>query len=192
MHDDTHSVPDTGDEIRLEEEVSDTDPSLAIQKLDRLRQELKTAKDERDEYLAGWQRAKADFVNTRKELLASTKDIEKEIARRVLEDFLPILDTFSLARGNTEAWEKVDANWRQGIEHIERMFVETLSAHGLTPFGEIGEHFNPEKYHAVATVLVDDPEKDHTVIEVLKPGYSMAGQVIRPAEVKVGAYERKE
>jgi molecular chaperone GrpE len=190
MKDDTNSVPSTDEDISLEEESEDT-PSLPTQKLARLEEALKKCKEERDEYLSGWQRAKADFVNSRKETQSGLKGLEKEITAKLLGDFLPVLDTFSIAKSNKEAWEKVDANWRQGVEHIEKMLTETLASHGLETFGEVGEEFSPEKYHALASVPVSESE-DHTVVEVIKPGYRMNGQIIRPAEVKVGEFRSEK
>lgn len=190
MKDDTNSVPSTDEDISLEEESEDT-PSLPTQKLARLEEALKKCKEERDEYLNGWQRAKADFVNSHKETQSTFKGLEKEITAKILSDFLPVLDTFSMARANKEAWEKVDANWRQGVEHIEKMLREILASNGLETFGEVGEEFSPEKYHALASVPVSEME-DHTVVEVIKPGYRMNGQIIRPAEVKVGEFQSEK
>lgn len=186
--DDTRPVPDTGDDISLEKESEDA-PSLPTQKLARLEEELKKCKEERDEYLNGWQRARADFANSRKETQILFKGLEKEIAAKILGDFLPVLDTFGMAKANKEAWEKVDANWRQGVEHIEKMLMETLESHGLKTFGEVGEDFSPEIHHALASVPVIESE-DHKVVEVIKPGYKMNEQIIRPAEVKVGEFKR--
>jgi molecular chaperone GrpE len=83
-----------------------------------LREKLKKAIAEKQEYMDGWQRSKAEFINARKRDEESRKEIIKFANEGLLMDIVPVLDSFTMAFSNKEAWEKVDQNWRIGVEHI--------------------------------------------------------------------------
>jgi molecular chaperone GrpE (heat shock protein) len=61
---------------------------------------------------SGWQRAKADLLNARKRDEEEKKEYIKFANERMIEDLLPVLQSFDMAMGNKEAWEKADKNWR--------------------------------------------------------------------------------
>ena len=50
----------------------------------------------------------------------------------------------------------------------------------------MGETFDPKHHEAIGTVLTDDPEQDHKILEVIQKGYILFGKIIRPAKVKIG------
>lgn len=166
-------------------ELTEEGSSLQGASVTKLKKALALCQTEKAEYLSGWQRARADFANLRKdegEVLARTKELAK---LEILRDILPVVDIFDLAMANKEAWEKVDKNWRVGVEHIYRELEQALSRHSLVSFGTIGESFDPKEHHALKEEGVSE-EKDHTVIEVLKRGWRLGERIIRPAEVVVG------
>jgi len=155
----------------------------------KLREEIKKLRAEKEEYLTGWQRAKADYVNLQKEEEGKRKEMRGFIMGTLVEDLLPVLDSFDMAFANKEAWEKVDPNWRNGVEYIHQQFLRVLGDNNVTPINQTGVSFEPTIHESVETVPTDDQSKDHTIATVIQSGYKMGERVIRPARVKV--WEKK-
>ena len=59
------------------------------------------------------------------------KELRAHITAGFVEDLLPTLDSFDMAFANKEAWEKVDANWRAGVEYIYQQLVRTVEDYGV-------------------------------------------------------------
>ncbi|MBI3306174.1 nucleotide exchange factor GrpE, partial [Candidatus Nomurabacteria bacterium] len=114
-----------------------------IKKLQKLKLELKACRKEKEEYLTGWQKERADFANYKK-LEDDRKAMFSEVVReRILSRFLAVIDSFNMAFANKEAWEKVDANWRRGVEHIYSQMNGIFEEYGVKPVGTLGEAFDP-------------------------------------------------
>ncbi|HEY4478245.1 MAG TPA: nucleotide exchange factor GrpE, partial [Candidatus Paceibacterota bacterium] len=91
------------DEITIEpEEESGADT------IKNLREKLKKALAEKQEYLDNWQRDKADFINARKRDEEAQKDFLRFSNENIITELIPVLDSFNMAMGNKEAWEKAD------------------------------------------------------------------------------------
>lgn len=159
------------------------------QKIKKLRDELKTCRSAKEAYLAGWQRAKADLVNLRRQEEARRADLLRHGEERILLDLIPALDSFDMAFSNKEAWEKADTNWRKGVEYIHSQLLSVLRQYGCEPFSPEGESFDPSRHDSIESVPVEDRERDHTIVTVLQKGYLCRGKVIRPAKVTVGEYK---
>lgn len=157
----------------------------------KLKKELKQLKEEKKEYLDGWQRARAELANLKKQH-AEEKKLFTILGREAfLLDIFPILDNFEAAFSNKEAWEKVDKNWRVGIEHIYNQFIKILEENGIEQIGEVGESFDEKLHSSTGSVETKDKEKDHTVAEIIQSGYKLSEKIIREAKVKVFEYEIK-
>lgn len=161
-------------------------------KIKKLREEIEKLRKERDEYLIGWQRAKADYINQSKNYLEERAELLKSAARKTITGILPTLDTYDLAKGNSETWNAVDANWRMGIEYIFQQLYTSLENEGLKKFGAVGDMFNPNLHQSIEAIPVSDKIKDGTVVAVLQSGYMLHEKVIRPAKVNVGVYKEQE
>lgn len=160
-------------------------------KIKKLREEIEKLRKERDEYLIGWQRAKADYINQSKNHLEERSELLKSAARKTITGILPTLDTYDLAKANTEAWNTVDANWRTGIEYIFQQLYTSLESEGLKKFGAVGDTFDPNLHQSIEAIPVSDKIKDGTVVAVLQSGYMLHEKVIRPAKVNVGIYKEE-
>ncbi len=152
-------------------------------KMQKLRDELEKTKAERQEYLDGWQRCKADSVNTRKDLLANAEKQGMRAKEGLIEDIIPALDGFDMAAGSP-AWESVDAGWRSGIDQIRNQLLDVLQRHGVERFGKVGDQFDHALHEAVEE-RDDMPGEAGTVARILRYGYKIGSRVIRPAQVIV-------
>ena len=179
-------------EIVLEEETEDENSFAgkdALSEIKKLKEKLKICEAEKSEYLDGWQRAKADFVNARKDEEMRRADFVKFANRAFVLQFLDLADSFDRAMADKTAWEAVDKNWRLGVEYIYGKLMEILKNQGVEPFNSIGEKLNLGRHEAVGEVPIDTIEKDGIIMEESAKGYTLLGIVVRPAQVKVGKYE---
>ncbi len=170
---------------------SDLDDSVvaeenALEMIKKLKDKLKKAEAEKQEYLTGWQRAKADLVNARKRDEADKQEFMKYANERLIEGIIPVLESFDMAMGNKEAWEKVDKNWRVGVEYIYSQLKKVLADSGLVEVNPSGEMFDINRDEATEYVPVDDPKDHHKIVAVIQKGYILNGRPLRPPKVKVG------
>ncbi len=161
------------------------------EKISGLKEKLKKCSAERKEYLDGWQRAKADFLNFKRGEEKSKDDFVKFAKESLINELIPTLDSFITAFSNKEAWEKTDKNWRVGIEYIYSQLLTALKANGLEEISPGQETFDPFKHDCVETVPVPDKKMDGIILETVRNGYGLNGKVVRAAKVKVGEFQDK-
>jgi molecular chaperone GrpE len=178
------------DVLENEEELVELDESgeelSQKDKLKKLKESLKEEQKKSKEYLDGWQRARADLVNKEKQLQVEKIEIYKQANSGLLEDLIPALDSYEMARKNETVWESVDKNWRLGIEYIFSNLSSTLESYGLKKIEvKIGDSFDVNKMQAVEEITIDDISKDHTVAEIIQSGYILNDKILREVKVKV-------
>lgn len=156
----------------------------------KLREELKTARKEKEEYLTGWQRAKADYVNLQKELDLARINVSIVTKEKMVDKLLPALDSFEMAFSNKEHWEKIDKDWQNGITSIYQQLINGLISSGIEKIDRIEVPFDPSIHQSISVVDTDDQDKDHTVEKVLQVGYKIGERVIRPAKVTIYEYKK--
>jgi len=170
-HDSAHS-----EDIELADEEA-----LSSQKLKDLRDTLKACESEKMASLENLQRAKADFLNSRRRLDEQSAIDKERAAERVIIDFLPLVDSFELALGNGEVGE--EASWVKGITAMQSQFLSILKNYGVKEIEATGKQFNPYEHEAVASRKGEAGEEHGTVLQVLQKGYKRGDTVIRPARV---------
>lgn len=156
----------------------------------KLREEIKTLRKNKEEYLTGWQRAKADYVNLQKELDFARINVSILAKEKMAEKLLPSLDSFDMAFGNTEHFETLDKEWRIGITSIYSQLIKGLEDSGIEKIDEKDVPFDPNIHQSISVVHTDDESKDHTVEKILSVGYKIGDRIIRPAKVTI--YEHKK
>ncbi|MFA6095484.1 MAG: nucleotide exchange factor GrpE [Candidatus Paceibacterota bacterium] len=151
--------------------------------------ELEKVRAERDEYLAGWQRAKADAANAQKRAEVDMRAFRAMANQGLIEELLPVLQSFELAFANREAWEKADKNWRMGVEYIYGQLKSVLEQNGIAEVNPVGQKFDPQRDEATSHESVTDEKQDHIIIRVVEKGYSLNGKTIKPPKVVVGEFK---
>lgn len=152
-----------------EEFVSEDEAEAGPAALKSLREKLKKAVAEKQEYLEGWQRCRADLVNYKKETAAGHSESQERIKANVLEELLPALDVLELS---------VRHDNNPALKMLEQQFLSALKKIGVERFGAVGEDFDPRKHEALAK-----RGEDHKVESVERSGYSTGETIIRPAQV---------
>ena len=161
-----------------------TDPK---EKLQKLKEKIKILEAEKADYMNGWQRERADFVNFKKRAVEDKKEYIKFANESLLEEMLTVLESFDMAFMNKEAWNSVPENWRVGVEYIHSQLVKVLDDNGLKEFiPKEGEAFDPKLHVAEEVVAVEDKTKDSKIVSLKKKGYLMNGKVIIAPKVAVG------
>lgn len=173
------------DDVEVVQSNEDGDVADGAHKIKQLKDKIKLLEKEKTEYLDGWQRARADYSNLVKTSEEDKKRLREVFKESFVADFIPVVDSFQMAMGNSEAWEKVDANWRTGVEYIYNQLISALASHGLELFGAVGDSFDPARYEAVSEETTDEQTKDHTIAKVIQKGFLLGNTVIRPARVTV-------
>src|SRR3990172_10073265 len=157
--------------------------------LKKLKLELKACQKEKSEYLTGWQKERAEFANYRKAEDDRKAMLSESMRERILTRFLAVMDSFNMAFANKEAWEKVDENWRRGVEYIYWQMSTVFEEYGVKPIGAVGEKFDPNIHQSMELMSTDKKELDHTVSEIIQKGYKLADRVMRAAPVNVYEYK---
>ncbi len=142
----------------------------------------KTIKKERDEYLEGWKRARADFVNYKKNEAARIEAAKKRVKKDFINDILEILDNFYLAEENMTEDEK--GHYSTGFINIRKQFEKLLKDRGVQIIDCEGREFDPNLHEAIAMIDSEKGESDE-IAEVVRKGYLLDGELLRPARVKV-------
>ncbi len=179
---------DIQDDVELEVEEEIVEESGVNDKMKKLRKKLKESETEAKTNLNGWQRSLADYSNLQKNFDNERTEIRKRGQSDLILELLPNLDNFDAAMANTEVWEKVDQNWRTGIEYISQQLHKTLEDYGVEQIAET-DTFDPELHEPLEIEETDDEKKDNKIIGTMQKGYKLNGKVIRPAKVKV--YQHK-
>lgn len=135
------------------------------------------------EYLNGWQRAKADFVNYKNEEAKRLEDTARFITRSLVSDFLPVLDSFDLACQQMEGKQRTEQEVK-GILLIRSQLLDALKKRGLEVIPlHPGDSFNPELHEALGEMESSFPEG--AIAEEFQKGYTLQRKVIRPARVRL-------
>jgi|ETNmetMinimDraft_2_1059921.scaffolds.fasta_scaffold163451_2 molecular chaperone GrpE len=153
---------------------------------EEIKQKLAEVEKSRDEYLAGWQRAKADFENYKKREIENKQQDREYFNKDWILRILELYD--NLERAEEYLPDELKENdWVKAVREIQRQFLESIE--GLEEIEAKGESFNPETHEALEQV--DSEEEIGRVVEVVEKGYLLNDKVIRPAKVKVSKYNNK-
>ncbi len=185
------TTPEPEDSEVLEFEFNDDGEEDLKKTLKKLRADLKQAKAEKEEYLTGWQKERAEFANYRKQEDDRKAIFSEAMRERILTRFLSVIDSFNMAFANREAWEKVDENWRKGVEYIYSQMNAIFEEYGVKSIGEVGETFDPSIHQSIDMIETDKKEMEHKVANVIQKGYKLGERVMRPARVNVYEYKDK-
>ncbi|MDB5245303.1 MAG: grpE [Parcubacteria group bacterium] len=182
MHDedDVTIESDSTVERGMSEDDLEASESREGAKVAKVKKELETVKREKQEYLDGWQRAKADYVNALKRFEDDKKAAQTNGMVKAIKALIPAYDALERA--------KASGDLPEGFAGIAKQLEGAFAGFGMTPIGAIGEEFDPNKHEALGTDPTTDLTADDTITAVLEPGYAIGDSVIRPARVRVAQF----
>jgi len=171
-------IEESAGEVELVPDEEGAMPDLQV-KIKRLKAERLVCDKERKEYLDGWQRAKADLINYKKDEQRRFEELARYATDDLLQDLIGVLDNFDLALGT-----QLPPEAEKGIVLIRGQLESILRKNGVEAMeGGAGDPFNPELHEAIGEEESAAPAG--AVARVLQRGYRLRDRVIRPARVKV-------
>ena len=174
---------ETQKELTPEEFKKEGDESKDSSSPVDISRELEECQKKTEEYLAGWQRARADFLNYKKEEIERISEFLKYAGEELILKILPILDNFELVEKKLSEDLKDDEQVK-GLLQIKTQLQDFLKNQGVEEIKSVGKKFDPNFHEAVEGLEKKDAEPG-TIIEEVKKGYTFQGRVLRPARVKI-------
>ncbi|HET7221278.1 MAG TPA: nucleotide exchange factor GrpE [Vicinamibacterales bacterium] len=158
--------------------------SLKPTYVEQLEQQVAEKDRQAQEYIAKYRQAAAEFDEARLRLRREiSKDVER--ARRdVIAEMLEIVDNLERALDAARKTPNPDA-LLQGVEMVHRQFLSKLESLGVKPIASVSLPFDPARHEAISTVPAASPDQDGIVVGVVRQGYTIGDDVLRPAVVAV-------
>jgi len=137
--------------------------------------EVEELKLKNEEYLNGWKRERADFLNYKKDEMERIGSLIKYANEEIILNLLPVLDNLCLAANHIKD---------PGVEQIKKQLEDFLKKEGIEAVKTVGEQFDPNTMEVVEEIPAD-AEGSGVAKEEVQKGYTMHEKLIRPAKVKV-------
>ncbi len=169
---------------KFEEKRNDSEKEKSEKELiGEIKEKLERCQKLSDEYLNGWKKERADFLNYKKNETERVEELIKYANEEFILKLLPVLDTFYLSE--KELPEKLKNNqWVDGFLKIKNQVLNFLKNQGVEEIKSQGEEFDPN-FHEAVEMEKNNGGKSGIVVEEVKKGYLLSGKVLRPAQVKV-------
>ncbi len=135
-----------------------------------------------EEYYQQVLRAKAEVENMQRRADRDIANARKYALEAFVNDLIPVLD--SLEQGMAIETTADSEGMREGLELTMKLFVDTMTKHGVERLDPTGHPFNPEHHEAMSMVESSDVEPNH-ILQVFQKGYLLNQRVVRPARVIV-------
>jgi molecular chaperone GrpE len=173
---------DVEEDAAAEGAAASSEEDLSSPKPESGEGDIEDARVEADQYREHLQRLQAEFDNYRKRVLREQTSAVEMAAQPVIRRLLEVLDDFDLALMHAQDRPDFD-RFLHGVELVYAKLLDTLRAEGLERMEALGTPFDPEKHEAL--MQSGDGDGEPVVADVLRPGYTLKGRVLRPAGVRV-------
>jgi molecular chaperone GrpE len=141
------------------------------------------------EYIAKYRQAAQEFEDARLRLRREIgKDIERG-RREILADLLDVVDNLDRALDAARQPRATTDALLQGVEMVRRQFLAKLEGLGVTRIDVEEQRFDPEVHEAITTVPASAPDDDGMIVGVIRHGYRIGDDVLRPAAVAVAKWD---
>jgi len=147
------------------------------------KKQLEECQKQREDYLKGWQRAKADFLNYKKGELERTKEFLKFANVGLIINFLPILDNFEKAEKETPEDLK-NNQYFQGLLQIKKQIQDFLRNQGVKEIESVGKKADLNFHEIIGEVEMKDKESG-MIVEEIQKGYLIEDKLLRVAKVRI-------
>lgn len=153
-------------------------------KINKYKEEIKQLKDTA-------LRSQADLINFKRRTLDDIQSNKTKIKTGIFTRFIITLDDLKLTL-NSLPKGKQFKDWVTGMEIIIKNFEKSLNNEGLSEINPIkGDNFNPSKHESLSIENTNDSKLDGKISQTIKNGYSIENSIIRPAQVILSNYIKK-
>lgn len=164
---------------------AETPPSNKPSYVEQLEQQIAEKDRQIQDYIAKYRKAASEFDEARLRLRREiAKDVERG-RREILADLLEVVDNLDRAIDSAKMANATADALLQGVEMVRRQFLAKLEGLGVTRIEAAGQAFDPALHEAVTTVPASSPDDDGRIVGVVRHGYRIGDDVLRPAAVAV-------
>jgi molecular chaperone GrpE len=168
---------------RGDEAVAPEEPNLKPSYVEDLEARLAAKDAELQQLVAKYRAASDEFDQARARLRKEvTRDVERG-RRALITSFLEVLD--NLDRALESAGDRGADAFVQGVALVRQQFLATLESLGVRRMSPLGQPFDPSRHEAVTSVAASGSTPAGTVVGIIRPGYLIGDEVLRPAQVAV-------
>ena len=161
------------------------EPKLKPAYVEELEAKIATKDAEIQQLIAKYRGASDEFDQARARLRKElSKDVERG-RRSLIVSFLEVLD--NLDRALEAAADREGDPFVQGVSLVRQQFLTTLEGLGVARLAPLGQPFDPSQHEAVASVASSADAPSGTIVGIVRPGYVIGDEVLRPAQVAVSA-----
>jgi len=163
------------------------DENANEKKAEDLEKKLEDCKKTSQEYLAGWQRARADFLNYKKEETERISGLMLYIMEEFILKILPVIDNLEIAEKNLPEDIKVNEHVK-GLLQAKKQLKDFLKSQGVEEIEVLGRKFDPNWQEAVGEITGEMDAKGKEsgqIAEEVQKGYKINGRLLRPAKVRI-------
>lgn len=127
-------------------------------------------------------RQAAEFVNETRRIQRQADERLKYAVQPLVEDLLAVADAIHNAIEGLKDTEH-ERRVADGLAIVERTLLETLGRYGVQRIDAQGKPFDPTIHQAILETESEGPPS--AVVQVVRPGFTLHGRVVRPAHVIV-------
>jgi molecular chaperone GrpE len=167
-----------------EEVVTSGDQSDATRSVEQLLQELVESRQDAAAQQEKFLRVRADMENYKKRMERTYADRAHSSKKDLLQNLLGVKDNLERALHYAGSSEAGGESLMEGVRLTQYQLNQVLEKEGVEPIEAEGQPFDPRLEEAIQSV--NDPSvDDHTVVKVVRTGYTYGDEVLRPAQVIV-------
>lgn len=181
-------MTDENNKINEDKEIRQEEPEKTLEEAEELRKKIEQLEKEKKEYLNGWQRERANFLNYKKDEERRFQEVIKFANERLIKSLISIMDSLESAIESVNKNEKVQQNdgYLKGLLLIYSQMKDLLEKEGVEIVNPSkGEEVDP-RFEEVISEVKTTEVPENRIYQVLEKGYILRGKVIRPARVIVG------
>ncbi len=157
--------------------------------IEDLEQQLSDAKNRIQELMTGHRSSLEEFEQVKVRL---RRDVAREVERGrrvVLAELLEVLDNLERAvSAAADGAPEASGQLGRGVALVRDQFLAKLEGFDVKRVPAIGLPFDAQHHEAVTTTPVR-AEQDGLVVAVVKEGYAIGDDILRPAGVVVGKHD---
>jgi molecular chaperone GrpE len=161
-----------------------------LDRVEELEADLEETAEELESVTERLEHTRADFRNYKERAKRRQEEIKERATENLIERLLDVRD--NLSRALEEQSDDVDS-LREGVKLTRKQFDRVLDAENVQSIDpELGAEVDANRHEVLQRIDSDQPAD--TIASVYRPGYEMAGKVLRPAQVTVseGTEEDRE
>jgi molecular chaperone GrpE len=128
------------------------------------------------------QRERADAINLRRRHDEEMNNLRNKVKANVVGDLLPAIDNLERALKHLPE-DIADHQYVKGVSGVVKQFEKALKDLGVQKIETVNQPFDPNLHEAVS--MEEGEGSQEVVSEELQSGYTINGEVVRHAMVRV-------